>query len=66
MGAGEGDEIDEYNDLSREAGVRLGELVKQKYHTDCYILGMLLHCFDHRHTNEMTPRQIPIRSTTFL
>lgn len=39
---GEGEEeIDEYDDLSRRAEVRLGELVKEKYNTDYYILGMV-------------------------
>lgn len=35
----DGGEIDAYGDLSRPAEVRLGQLVKEKYHTDYYILG---------------------------
>ncbi|KZP05302.1 aspartyl-tRNA synthetase cytoplasmic [Athelia psychrophila] len=34
----DGEEIDEYEDLSRPAEVRLGQLVKEKYNTDYYIL----------------------------
>ena len=33
-------ELSEYDDLSRAAEIRLGQLVKEKYHTDYYILGM--------------------------
>lgn len=33
------EEIDEYEDLSRPAEVRLGQLVKEKFNTDYYILG---------------------------
>src|ERR1700734_1219732 len=33
------EELDEYEDLSRPAEVRLGQLVKEKYNTDYYILG---------------------------
>lgn len=35
----DGDEVDELEDLSRRAEVRLGQLVKEKYNTDYYILG---------------------------
>lgn len=35
----DGEEIDEYDDLSRKAEVRLGQLVKEKFNTDYYILG---------------------------
>lgn len=35
----EGEELDENEDLSRRAELRLGELVKEKYNTDYYILG---------------------------
>ncbi|KAF7979700.1 hypothetical protein HWV62_41034 [Athelia sp. TMB] len=34
----DGEEIDEYEDLSRPAEVRLGQLVKEKFNTDYYIL----------------------------
>lgn len=35
----DGDEIEDDDDLSRRAEVRLGELVKENYNTDYYILG---------------------------
>jgi len=47
-----GEELDEYEDLSRHsAEVRLGQLVKEKYNPDFYILGVLiffLYCTDNR------------------
>ncbi len=36
----DGEELDENEDLSRRAELRLGELVKEKYNTDYYILGI--------------------------
>ena len=36
----DGEDLDEYEDLSRRAEVRLGQLVKERYNTDYYILGM--------------------------
>lgn len=37
-------EMDEYEDLSRRAEVRLGQSVKEKYNMDYYILGAHLFC----------------------
>lgn len=38
----DGEEIEDLEDLSRPAEVRLGQLVKEKYNTDYYILGPFL------------------------
>lgn len=38
----DGDEVDPHEDLSTAAERRLGELVREQYHTDFYILGLSL------------------------
>jgi aspartyl-tRNA synthetase len=53
------EELDEYEDLSRPAEVRLGQLVKEKYNTDYYILGTYRSFSTHLSTDKVSARQIP-------
>lgn len=63
-----GEEPGEFDDLSRKGEVRLGELVKEKYRTDYYILGKcyiqyiyvfikleLIHCYTDKFPLEVRP-----------
>jgi aspartyl/asparaginyl-tRNA synthetase len=62
----EDQELSELDDLSRAAEVRLGQLVKEKYHTDYYILGTSYPSSSDSRLSKGPHRQIPSRSSAIL